>query len=135
MTHDRFIGLVQNRAHLASTAEALTATRATLETLSERIEANEASDLAAQLPREIGHYLKENPVAGSERFSFDEFCRRIAVREHRDLSDAVFHARCVVGVLKEAVASGEISDVRAQLPDEFDPLFSAGSQGQMKQPE
>ena len=50
MDHDSFIGEVQNRAELASRGEALSATRATLETLGERIEEGQATNLAAQLP-------------------------------------------------------------------------------------
>lgn len=131
MDYDRFVGLVQNRARLATTGEAVTATRATLQTLAERIGAAEARHVAAQLPREIGLYLEEAASATGERFSFDEFCQRVARREICDLPIAVFHARCVIETLEEAVSGGEISHVIAQLPEEFVPLFASGHEGKM----
>lgn len=131
MDYDRFIGLVQNRARLATTADAVTAIRATLETIAERIGANEARHLASQLPREIGHYLQEGPPAEGERFSFDEFCRRVAERENFDRPEAVFHARCVIETLEEAVTPGEVRHVLSTLPDDFTPLFAAGHKGQL----
>lgn len=132
MDYDRFTGLVQNRARLATTADAVRATRATLETLAERIGSDEARHLASQLPREIGHYLQEAPPAQGERFSFDEFCRRVAQREGCDVPEAVFHARCVIETLEEAVTGGEIRHVLAVLPDDFAPIFAAGHEGRMR---
>lgn len=132
MDYQRFIGLVQNRAHMATPADAVGATRATLETLAQRIEPHEAHHLASQLPREIGVYLENNLAEKGERFSFDTFCQRVADREHADVPDAVFHSRCVLETLGEAVTPGEFADVRSQLPDEFTPLFETGSQGRMR---
>ncbi len=54
MKHDEFIGQMQYRARLSSRGAAERATRATLETLAERLAGGEARDLAAQLPPEIG---------------------------------------------------------------------------------
>lgn len=131
MDYDRFVGLVQNRARLATGGDAVSAIRATLTTLAERVDSGEADDLAAQLPREIGYYLRAQRPLGGERFSFGEFCERVAVRENCDLPEAVYHARCVMEVVSEAVAPGEIRDVRGQLPEGFQPLFS-GSHGRMR---
>lgn len=129
MQFDEFVGRVHNRAKLASAGEALRAIRATLQTLSERVYFDEAQDLAAQLPREIGEYL--TMVEDIERFSLDEFFDRVAEREAIDLPDATYHARVVMEVLEEAVTPGEMDDIRAQLPDEYKPLFEAGSTGSM----
>lgn len=131
MDYDRFIGLVQSRAHLPSMGAAVAATRATLQTLAERIGANEARHVAAQLPREIAFYLNESFLETGERFSFDEFCQRVAKREPADLPDAIFHARCVIETLEEAVTAGEMSDVIGLLPEEFIPLFAAGHEGKL----
>jgi len=132
MQYDEFVGRVQNRTQMASTEEAVRAIRATLQTLSERLAGDEADDLAAQLPQEIGVFLHRED--GGERFSLDEFLRRVADREKVDPPDAAYHARVVIELLGEAVTPGEINDVRAQLPDEYDPLFEAGSTGQMNAP-
>lgn len=131
MDYDRFIGLVQSRARLASTGEAVAAIRATLSTLAERIDPHEAHDLAAQLPQEIGVFLEGNRSDTGERFSFGEFCQRVAAREHVDPPQAVHLARCVIETLEEAASAGEIRDVRSQLPEGFMPLFDSGSQGRL----
>jgi uncharacterized protein (DUF2267 family) len=131
MDYNRFIRLVKNRARLATTEDAVTATRATLETLAERIGAEEAYDVAAQLPREVAHYLEESPPSTRENFSFDEFCQRVAEREECELKDAVFHSCCVIETLEEAVTSDELSQLIGMLPEEFVPLFASGHEGKM----
>lgn len=130
MKYDEFVGRVQNRARLSSTDEAVGAIRATLEVLGKRLAGGEPSDLAAQLPPEIGRYLEHAATAG-ERFGLDEFFERVSKQEKTDLPEAAHHARAVVSVLGEAVAQGEIEDVRAQLPQEYDPLFESGSEGSL----
>ena len=135
MKHDEFIGQVQHRARLSSRGEAERATRATLETLAERLAGGEAKDLAAQLPQEIAEHLRREWSGIGERFSLEEFFRRVSLREGVDLPDAIFHARAVIEVLSEAVSIGEMDDVRAQLPAEFDRLFEAGSRGHMPEAE
>lgn len=127
MKHDEFIGQVQHRARLSSRGDAERATRATLETLAERLAGGEANDLASQLPREIGAHLLGAWSGLGERFDLHEFFRRVSMREGVDYQQSVFHARAVIEVLKEAVSPGEIADVRAQLPAEFGPLFEASS--------
>lgn len=132
MDHDSFIGEVQNRAELASRGEALGASRATLQTLGERIEEGQATNLAAQLPDELGRFLEEEADT-TESFGFREFVSRVAERDGNlggegaidddDRSDAALHARAVVDVLDEAVTEGQIEDVRDQLPDGYADLF------------
>lgn len=127
MQYDEFVGQVQARARLGSTGNAVAAIRATLQTLSERLFGGAASNLGAQLPREIAHYLQD--VQTEERFGLDEFYSRVAKRENADYPDAVFHARVVMEVVAEAVTRGEMAKVRAQFPAEFDPLFEPVTQG------
>lgn len=129
MKYHDFVGKVQHRAEMASEGEALRAVQATLETLAERITAGEAENLAAQLPPELGDYLRS--VEKSERFPLQDFFLRVAAKESADLPDAAFHARVVVEVLGEALTAGEMDDVRAQLPDNYAPLFEAGSEGDL----
>jgi uncharacterized protein (DUF2267 family) len=131
MKHDEFIGQVQHRARLSSRGDAERATRATLETLAERLAGGETNDLASQLPREIGEHLRREWSGIGERFSLDEFFRRVRIKEGVDLPDAIFHARVVMEVVSEAVSKGEMDDVRAQLPAEYDRLFESGSIGHM----
>jgi uncharacterized protein (DUF2267 family) len=124
MKYDDFVGQVQNKAKLATSQEAIKAIRATLQTLAERIVTGEAQNLAAQLPQEIGDYVRE--VEKDEQFSLDTFFKRVAEREGVDEPDAVYHARAVMTVVSEAVTEGEMEDVREQLPmQEYAPLFES----------
>ncbi len=129
MKYNEFVGHVQNRARMGTQGEAVRAIHATLETLGERLVPDAADNLAAQLPQEIGHYLRLPQT--TDRFDLDEFFERVAQREKVDMPDATFHARAVVSVLSDAVTENQIEKVRAQLPAEFNPLFTAGSEGQM----
>ena len=130
MKYKEFVGQVQHRARLGTQGETVRAIHATLETLGERIVADEAAQLAAQLPQEIGHYLQLADT--SDRFPLDEFLQRVAKREKVDLPDATHHARSVISVLQEAVTGNQIEHVLAQLPNEYRPLFTAGSEGEMR---
>lgn len=125
MDYTTFIGEVQNRASLPARKDALAVTRITLETLSKRLGSDEADNLAAQLPKEIGRDLEE--VTEVERFSWDEFVDRLGEKGDYDMHDeratAVHHARVVMAVVSEAASEGEMADVRDQLPDEYDDLF------------
>ena len=133
MEHDEFIGQVQVRARLASRGEAERATRATLETLSERLAGGAGDKLAAQLPREIGEHLRRGTSPTGERFSLDSFFTKVSEREGVQRAQAAFHARAVLEVVDEATQGSVLTKVRDQLPDEFDRLFEAGSQGRMPQ--
>lgn len=127
MQYDEFIGQVQHRARLASGGEAVRAVHAVLQTLGERLYGREADNLAAQLPGEIGFYLQQ--AEQREPFSMREFFERVAEREGVDYPDAVYHARAVMSVILDAVSPGEIADMRAQLPAEFNPLFQWSGEG------
>ncbi|MEH2246532.1 DUF2267 domain-containing protein [Nostoc sp.] len=129
MQQDEFIGQVQNRALLSSRNDAELTTRATLETLAERLAGGEPFNAAVQLPRGIAEYLPDEYTESGERFSLDEFFGRISQREGVELPDAVDHARVVIEVLSEGISSGEINDIRSQFPSGFDLLFEASSQG------
>ena len=123
MQAEEFLGQVQNKARLATLGEAMRATRATLETLAERLGPDETRHLAAQLPHEIQLFLADTgPMP--ERFSSDEFLLRVCAREGIDLPVSTHHARAVIDVLMEAVSAGETIDVLARLPDDYRRLFA-----------
>jgi uncharacterized protein (DUF2267 family) len=132
LNYDEFVGQVQYHARLASGGDAVRAIRATLETLADRLSGGEADDLAAQLPREIGEYLRREALEDlyqGEGFGLNDFYQRVAEREKVPFLDAAFHARAVIEVVQEAVSPGEIDDVRAQLPKDYAPLFQSWSSG------
>ena len=127
MKYDQFIKHVQTLAHLTSHDEAERATRATLEIIKERIVGNEASQLAAQLPKELGEFLRGREGGDGQYFRIEEFYRRVSEKESVDLTVAAIHARAVFAVLKEAVSPGEFADVRANFSDDYEELFTAPS--------
>jgi len=123
MQLQEFVGQVQHRARLASDEQALNATRATLETLAERLGADESRHLAAQLPDGIGQYL-DGRDSVAEVFSSDEFLKRISAREGAELPASVEHARAVLDALQHAVSAGEMRDVLERLSADYAPLFA-----------
>jgi uncharacterized protein (DUF2267 family) len=133
MHHEEFIGQVQARAQLDGRDRAERASRATLETLGERVPEGLADNLAAQLPHEIGEHLRRTEIYGGlgsgERFGRDEFIRRVAVKAGVDDAKAAYIARVVLSVTKEATQGGIMNKIAASLSEDLRPLVTAGSQG------
>lgn len=134
MKHDEFIGQVQHRAQLASRGEAERATRATLETLGERIPGGLATNLAGQLPEEISEHLYRTLPFGledapGERFDADEFVARLASRATVDEPQAAYYARVVCEVVDEATGGSTISKIAESVPDDIRVLITSGSSG------
>lgn len=130
MTFDKFLGHVQHRAHLGTEEEAFTATRATLETLAQRV-FHGRETVASQLPAELGELMRR--VTDSEKFDLDELFARVSQREHRPLPIAVHHARVVAEVLREAIDEGAFEKLLEQLPTDLHVLFD-GSAGSLADP-
>ena len=127
MLYDEFVTKVARGADVPrEQAEALTV--ATLRTLAERISRGEAEDLAAQLPKELKGYLAR-PGEEAEPFGLDEFVRRVAERAGTDPDQAFAHAGAVFATLREAVTSGELDDIAAQLPEELRGLIGVRPRG------
>jgi uncharacterized protein (DUF2267 family) len=131
MQFHEFLGQVQSRARLSSLGDAETATRATLETLRERLAGGEPKDVASQLPNEIGKYFEASGREEAERFDVSEFFRRVSNRAGIGEQDAAFQSRAVLEVLQEAVTPGEVGDIRNQLTEDYQRLFEAGSHGHL----
>lgn len=120
MNYDTFIDTVAQRVGVSSD-EAVVHTRATLETLADRLTGGEALDLAAQLPKPLQDQLRPRTET-AERFGLDEFLRRVCERAGVDESQARNAARAVFTTLREAVTGGEFDDIRSQLPEDFNDL-------------
>lgn len=129
MNYDQFTGQVQSRLSLADTGESVRAIRGTLTTLGERVQADEAQDLASPLPKEIDFYLTGAVQEHGQRFDWQEFVDRVSEREGTgqadDGADAAYHAQVVVDVMSEVVPEGEMREIRNQLPgdEDWDQLF------------
>jgi len=122
MQSDQFMAQVQHQAHLSSRGEAARAVRATLESLSIRLERGLSEHIASQLPLDIGEHLRlQEPFC---RLSLSDFYRHVAAREGVDLPKSVFHARVVIGVLCQALSPSMIAKIQGDLPKEFRTLFA-----------
>lgn len=127
MQTDEFVRRVQERANIESGDEALEIIEATLETLGERLPRDERADLTAELPGQLKAYTRRH--LETEQFALEEFYNRVAARSDLGAPQAIEHAHVVIQVLQEAVSEGQLQDVRAHLPPEFEQLFTGEAQG------
>jgi uncharacterized protein (DUF2267 family) len=95
--------------------------RATLVTLSERIPAREADELARRLPGELSELVRS--VDHGHSFSADEFVARVAERAGIGTRAAKEDAPLVISALASTLAPGEFEYARAALPGEYAWLF------------
>jgi uncharacterized protein (DUF2267 family) len=120
LDYDDFIAIVAERAH-ASTAEAQRAACATLRTVAERLTAGEAEDVAERLPAGLRACL--DAAGAYQPFHADEFLRRVALRAGLDRTTAERDARAAFVALRRAVGPDEFTDLRSELPRDFEPLL------------
>jgi uncharacterized protein (DUF2267 family) len=130
MRYATFMTTVEQAAGITP-AEAERAVQATLETLADRITGGEAEDIAAFLPEELRPLLPSVPER-AQRFDREGFIRRVAEREGVDFATAEQHARAVFTALGYAVAPGELRDMAAQLPADFEDLLEAAGVGRRR---
>jgi uncharacterized protein (DUF2267 family) len=119
VVYDDFIGAVGRRAGV-STEQATAITRATLQTLADRISGGQANDLADQLPDGLEDHLRKPPTREfAEPFGLGDFVQRVSARAGVDRALASAGVRAVLSTLREAVPGDEFEDTVAQLPKEF----------------
>ncbi|SBT41450.1 DUF2267 domain-containing protein [Micromonospora narathiwatensis] len=119
MNYETFVDKVAQRAR-TSPERAVGLTRATLETLAERLTGGEVLDLAAQLPRPLQRILKPHPdTEAADRFGAAEFIARVGQRAGVDGNAARNAVRAVFTTLREAVTGGEFDDVVVQMPRDY----------------
>jgi len=121
MDYDTFVREVAQRAGLPRD-QASVLTRATLQTLAERLTGGEADDVAAQLPMQMKEWLLSHATPAAEKFGVDEFVRRVSDKANVTPEDARRGARAVFVTLRAAATAGEFNDVMSQLPKEFSDL-------------
>src|SRR5207237_3139174 len=113
MQYDDFLEQVARRTGLNHTHGGK-AIVAVLETLSERIGSKEASDLAAELPRQLQAVVAEAPEEPAQ-FPADDFVRKVAAREWVPSREARVHAKVVLHTLSQVVGKAEVRDVLSKL--------------------
>jgi uncharacterized protein (DUF2267 family) len=113
-----------DRPGLAQSGLPERAVQATLETLGERIDRNEARQVAALLPPELAPFIATATPA--ERLDVDEFIERVAEREHTDRMTATRHVAAVFDALARAIGDKEWNDIASELPKSYAPLLPRG---------
>jgi uncharacterized protein (DUF2267 family) len=120
MDYQTFLDTVSRRTDVPpDKVEALT--RATLETLAERLTRGEAHDLASELPKPLKEPLT-SPTPEAEPFGLDEFVSRVSERADITEEEASEGVRAELSTVRDAVSNGEFRHVMAQLPSEFTQL-------------
>ena len=135
MNYAEFVEVVARRAGVPSEkAEALS--RATLETLTDRVTAGQASNIAGQLPVELRQHLHKTTTAigsqNAEPFGMDAFVKRVAARSGVDGAMADAGMRAVLSTIGEVVSKDELQDLLSQLPDEFWEIIQAGARVEVR---
>ncbi|GIJ76811.1 Uncharacterized conserved protein, DUF2267 family [Micromonospora phaseoli] len=119
MNYDTFVDQVARRAG-TSWQRAVELTRATLETLAERLTGGEVLDLAVQLPEPLRLPLRPTPdIEAAERFGAAEFVARVAVRAGVQEPAARDAIRAVFITVREAVSGGEFDELVVQMPRDY----------------
>ena len=128
MRYDEFIDQIQQRTRLESRDKVLQITRATLETLGERVYRSTLDDLAAQLPDKLKEIIRarthpEMTPQDVDRYSLDEFYNRVNARADLGTFETAEETKAVIAIFRKAVTAGEGAELRAELPEEFDQLL------------
>jgi uncharacterized protein (DUF2267 family) len=123
MEYEEFLTIVRTAAGV-DRESAERATRATLQTLAERLPRGEALDLVAELPPEIGPYL--HTAGHPDPYDVEEFVRRVAKRMDVDDGTAERQATIVLDALRRAVSPKAYHDLTALLPRSFAVLLPSG---------
>jgi uncharacterized protein (DUF2267 family) len=115
MKYGRFLESVSERAG-TDRDRAEKATRATLNTLAQRLAGGEPVDLADQLPNELKDTVMLTTHRGfGQSMSPQQFVERVAEREGCSAEQARPHVQAVMATLRDAVTAGEFDDIAAQL--------------------
>jgi uncharacterized protein (DUF2267 family) len=122
MQFDDFINQVQEQTKLSTREEAITVTRAVLETLGERLDRKVRNGVVAQLPDELKDFLLARSD-NTDRYELTEFYNRIGVRADLKYQEAAERTWQVFLVLRQAIPEGEIQDILEDLPSEYEELF------------
>ncbi len=123
MEYDDFITHVQSLAQSDSREEAERATRATLETLKERIAGDDVQELAANLPQELGDYLQGREGDGEQSFNLQEFITRASQKENIEPTTAAIHVRAVFAVLQNAISPELFAALHTHFSHDYEELF------------
>ena|SRR5919109_4390758 len=122
MQFEEFVDRVHEQTKLSTREEAITITRAVLETLGERLDRKVRNGVAAQLPDELKDFLLARSDH-TDRYDLTEFYNRVGARADLKYQEAAERTWQVFSVLRQAIPEGEIQDILEDLPSEYEELF------------
>lgn len=136
MRYDELIDKVEMRLRFNSPKKAERTMMATLSALSEFMSPEAVRDLGSRLPAEVAGELDYGPP---EEASWEDFTEIVAEKEGAGVTaeEAAIHAVRVMRIVREAYygavddpggspgdhAGADLGKIRAELPEEFAPLF------------
>ncbi|MEH2272155.1 MAG: DUF2267 domain-containing protein [Nostoc sp.] len=131
MEYDEFITHVQSLTQSDSREEAERATRATLETLKERIAGDDAEQIAAKLPQQLGDCLRGREGDSGNIFNLQEFIIRASQKENIEPTTAAIHVRAVFTVLQNAISPETFAAFHAYFSHDYQELFPISPTGEV----
>ncbi|GAA2361345.1 hypothetical protein GCM10009854_45840 [Saccharopolyspora halophila] len=123
MKHDEFIANVRRLGEYDSTQHADHVTRCVLGVLGARMTDEEAGDLAAQLPGDLGAALRSEPEP-MPTLSAEQFTSAVAARlDGASNETARWDTSAVLATVAESIDGGELNQVLSQLPSGYATFF------------
>ena len=127
MQYNEFIHTAKERLGVGSAEEVMNIARAFFHTLTDHMAGNAADNLAAQLPAELAHLIREiNPEDRDqgERFKLPEFYERVSNRAGVGADKGQKYTQTLMTLLSQMVTEGEIIKIRKILSADYAELFS-----------
>lgn len=126
MRYDEFVARVRERGEFPDRVETEEAIQQVLGVLAERLNPDEAENLAAELPLPAGAWLTERP-GPAVAFDVREFLDRVGVGATGRSAES--DAGAVLGTVAEVISDGELTEVLTRLPAGFAALFGRAALG------
>ncbi|WP_128544225.1 DUF2267 domain-containing protein [Larkinella soli] len=130
MHYNEFIHAAKDQLGLDTAEDVVRVSRAVLHTLVDHMAGNSADNLAAQLPAELGHIIREvSPEDRDQgrRFSLKEFYERVGQRAGVEPTQGKHYTHGFMKVLVQMVTEGETVKLQKILGDSYAPLFEIAS--------
>lgn len=125
--HDA-LHVVERHTGLTDEAQALTALWTVTEGLVQRLTANQATDLIAQLPSALHAPLLEGPGGPNRQLTANSIRDALADRLAMRPAEAATLLLSVARALRDLVSPGEMRDMLAQLPRDLREVLEAPAQ-------
>lgn len=121
-----FEEIASERGNFESDENVRETVRIVLDALGESISGGEAEAVADQLPAELGDRLRSTGEE-HEPMAYEAFLDRVSEEAGIDRDRAQVRAQAVIDALREGIDEFDFENLHGQLPEEYDPLFTAAT--------